>query len=96
MAKRIYKITTPKGSRLVDASIKAQALAHVVKDEITVEIATGHDIAALVSSGVKVERIGEPDTVDLFEPELPPSLPALPDIDWTRKNPFAERDGVNA
>lgn len=67
MATRIYRVNTPKGSRLVDASIKAQALAHVVKDEITIEIATGHEIAKLVSGGVKVEHIGGPGTVDMLQ-----------------------------
>jgi len=64
--KRIYKVTTPKGIRLVDAINRAQALAHVVRDEVSVEIATAYDVADLVVAGVKIERL-EPGTDDLFQ-----------------------------
>jgi len=67
MATRIYKVTTPKGIRLVDAAIKTAALAYVAKDEITVEVASGHEIATLVGQGVKVESISGAGTKDLFQ-----------------------------
>lgn len=66
MATRIYKVTTQKGVRLIDASIKTAALSHVAKDEIQVEVATGHEIAELVGAGVKVEFIGANANQDLF------------------------------
>lgn len=67
MASRLYKVTTPKGVRLIDAGIKAQALAFVAKDEITIEVASGHEIADLVARGTKVEPISGPSTVDMFQ-----------------------------
>ena len=67
MATRIYKVTTPNGVRLIDAAIKTNAIAFVARDEISVEVASGHEIAALVSKGVKVESVSGPGTPDLFE-----------------------------
>lgn len=67
MATRIYKVTTPKGARLIDAGVKAQALAFVAKDEITIEVASGHEIASLVATGTKVESINGPGNKDLFQ-----------------------------
>ena len=69
MATRIYKVTTATGTRLVDAAVRANALAFVARDEITCEVASGHDIALLVSSGVKVESTTGPGTLDLLESE---------------------------
>ena len=66
MASRIYKVTTPSGTRLVDAAVKANAIAFVARDEIKVEVATGHDIAVLVGSGIKVEFTTTPANKDLF------------------------------
>ncbi|WNO05976.1 hypothetical protein [Rhodoferax mekongensis] len=66
MATRIYKATTPKGVRLIDAGIKSSVIAHVARDEIKVEVASGHDIAELVGAGVKVEVIGANANQDLF------------------------------
>lgn len=91
MATRIYVVTTPKGKRLIDAVVKAQALAHVVKDEISVEIADGHQIAELVASGVKVERIGGPSTVDMFQPAVNQDFKAGPLVQSLGHNPFADR-----
>ena len=64
---RIYRVTSPAGTRLIDASVKANAVAFVARAEITAEVATGHEIAELVGSGIKVEFIGGPATVDLFQ-----------------------------
>lgn len=67
MATRIYKVTTPKGVRLIDAAIKTAAIGFVAKDEITVEVASGHEIATLVGQGVKVESISGAGTKDMFQ-----------------------------
>ena len=64
---RIYKVTSPGGTRLIDASVKANAVAFVAKAEITAEVATGYDIAELVGKGVKVESISGVSTKDLFQ-----------------------------
>jgi hypothetical protein len=66
MASRIYKLTTPKGIRLIDAGTRAAAVGHVAKDEISVDVATGHEIADLVGKGVKVESIAANANKDLF------------------------------
>ena len=63
---RIYKITTPKGTRLVDAGTRAAAITHVSKDEITADVATGHEIADLVGKGIKVEAVVSNSNKDLF------------------------------
>lgn len=67
MATRIYKVTTATGTRLVDAAVRANALAFVARDEITCEVASGHDIALLITSGVKVESTTGPGQFDLLE-----------------------------
>ena len=69
MATRIYRVTSPSGVRLVDASVKANAVAFVAKEEISAEVATGHEIAELVGAGVKVERTTALTNLDLFEKE---------------------------
>lgn len=67
MATRIYKVTTPKGVRLIDAAIKAAAIGFVAKDEIAIEVASGHEIATLVASGVMVEAVSGAGTKDMFQ-----------------------------
>lgn len=69
MATRIYRVTSPSGTRLVDAAVKANAVAFVASEEISAAVATGHEIAELVSAGVKVERTTAPANLDLFESE---------------------------
>ena len=66
MASRIYKLTTPKGVRLIDAGTRAAAIGHVAKDEITADVATGHEIADLVGKGIKVESLVANANKDLF------------------------------
>lgn len=63
---RIYKVQTPKGVRLIDSGTRAAAIGFVSKDEITAEVATGHEIADLVGKGVKVEAIVANANKDLF------------------------------
>lgn len=67
MASRIYKVTTPLGVRLIDALVKQNAIAFVAREQITAEVATGHDIAELVGAGIKVERTTAPSNNELFE-----------------------------
>lgn len=57
MTTRIYYVH-PKlpgdGARLVRATNAAQALRHVVRDTLTVELATQEDLVRLLGAGVKV------------------------------------------
>lgn len=69
MATRIYRVTSPSGIRLVDAANKSTAVAFVTREEISAEVATGHEIAELVGNGTKVERTTCPATADMFEAE---------------------------
>jgi hypothetical protein len=68
---RIYRVTSPAGTRLIDAAVKANAIAFVAKDEIKIEVATGHEIADLVAKGIRVESISGPSTGDLFQQANP-------------------------
>ena len=65
MKTRIYIVTPLPGGlqiglpALVDAASAAQATAHVAGRLLTVLPATGHQIAALMGPGHKVERAGK-------------------------------------
>ena len=54
-ATRIYAVSTPSGTRLVQAPNKSQAINHVARDTITAEVAPQQTLVRLVSEGVKVE-----------------------------------------
>jgi hypothetical protein len=54
-ATRIYSVSTPAGTRLVEAPNKSQAINHVARDTITAEVAPQQKLVSLVSEGVKVE-----------------------------------------
>ena len=64
MTTRIYYVH-PKlpgdGARLVRATNAAQALRHVVRDTLTVELATQNDLVRLLGAGVKVEAANAED-----------------------------------
>jgi hypothetical protein len=59
MATRLYTVTSPKGSRLIEASTRAAALGFVAREEIKVEVATTKEVADLVAKGTKVEVAGD-------------------------------------
>lgn len=55
---RLYRVTTPKGVRLVEAASRHTAVSHVVKSEVTVDIPAPHEIHKLAMSGVPIELAG--------------------------------------
>ncbi|MEY8688409.1 MAG: hypothetical protein AB9M53_00835 [Leptothrix sp. (in: b-proteobacteria)] len=72
MATRIYLVTstiTPGTDRLIDATSPAQAVRHVARDTLAVEVAGQQDIVRLLTAGTKVERAGadEPATTGSAE-----------------------------
>lgn len=66
-ATRIYVVRTVErtgdfSERLVRAHTPAQAIRWCAKDIIFAEVASQDDLVALASSGVRVEKAGDPDT----------------------------------
>ena len=60
MANRIYVVKNSTGEeRLIEATSQAQALSFVVKDTLTVELASQTELVRLVTEGVVVETAGE-------------------------------------
>jgi hypothetical protein len=74
---RTYIVTNHKAKtvRLVKAPNQARALAHVIKDELSVDFAEQDDLIHLLGDGVKVEQSGdEPDPQSALP--LEPTTPA--------------------
>lgn len=71
-ANRIYVVRTAGrtgdfSERLVRAHTPAQAIRWCAKGVISAEVASQDVLVALASSGVRVEKAGDPDTPDMFE-----------------------------
>ena len=71
-ATRIYVVRTIEctggfGARLVRAHTPAQAIRWCAKGVILAEVASQDDLVALASSGVRVEKAGDPDTPDMLK-----------------------------
>jgi hypothetical protein len=56
MAERIYVVGGPQGIRLVNATTKQQAIAHVANSTINAHVATQIDLVELLTKGVAVEQ----------------------------------------
>lgn len=69
MSTRIYRLTIAGKVRLIRAAHPAQAIAHVAKDSIIVNVASQDDLVRDLSAGVKVENPGEPAQAALPEVE---------------------------
>ena len=65
MANRIYLVGGPTGIRLVDATTRQQAIAHVANSIINATVATQHELVELLSKGVVVESLKAPEQVEL-------------------------------
>jgi hypothetical protein len=59
-ARRIYLVENKAAEEqhLVRAASQAQALGHVVRNDIDVRVATQDDLVALAGNGTKVEEAG--------------------------------------
>jgi len=62
---RIYLVNGPTGSRLVRASVPAQAITHVAKQSFSATIASQDDLVEALSIGIKVETYGETAQAEL-------------------------------
>jgi len=62
---RIYVVSSPAGTRLVNANTKSQAIAHVANDTIHANVASQTDLVELLSKGVTVENFKQPEQQDL-------------------------------
>ena len=56
MAERIYIVQSSKGTHLVKASLRQQALSHVANSQFTVRVASQDDLVNLLTAGTKVEQ----------------------------------------
>lgn len=56
MAERIYVVGGPQGIRLVNATTKQQAIAHVANRTIQAHVASQTDLVDLLTKGLTVEQ----------------------------------------
>lgn len=61
MATRIYVVGGPTGIRLVDATTKQQAIAHVAHSTINAHVASQMDLVELLAKGIAVEGVKAPE-----------------------------------
>lgn len=61
MATRIYVVGGPTGIRLVDATTKQQAIAHVANSTINAHVASQKDLVELLAKGIIVEALKAPE-----------------------------------
>jgi hypothetical protein len=67
MKSRLYRVfdnESKEPDRLVDASSRSRAIAHVVRERFEAKIATPHEVATLVTSGVLPETAGADDAAE--------------------------------
>lgn len=55
---RLYKVTTPTATRLIEASSRQAAIAHAARREIIAAIPPQHEVYALAGQGVEIEIAG--------------------------------------
>lgn len=65
MATRIYVVGGPTGIRLVDATTKQQAIAHVAHSTINAHVASQMDLVELLAKGIAVEGVKASEQPDL-------------------------------
>jgi hypothetical protein len=69
MAERIYVVGGPQGIRLVNATTKQQAIAHVANSTIKAHVASQTDLVELLTKGISVEHYKPANMeLDLGEP----------------------------
>lgn len=64
---RIYSVTNGESARLVRATNRAQALAHVARTTFACGVATQDELVDLLASGVEVEIAGADGIVAIEE-----------------------------
>lgn len=56
---RLYRVKSKTDVHLVEASTPRGALAHVARNEFTVDIPHQHEVFAMAKAGVEIEVAGE-------------------------------------
>ena len=56
---RLYRVKSNTDVHLVEASTPRGALAHVARNEFTVDIPAQHEVYALAKAGIDIEIAGE-------------------------------------
>lgn len=64
MASRIYVVGGPQGIRLVKATTRSQAIAHVANTTIKAHVASQEDLVDLLTKGLTVEQY-KPSNMEL-------------------------------
>lgn len=77
MSARIYKVTTPSGWRLVEATTKGQAINHCVGTDYNAEPISSSDLYAAMQAGAQVEKAAVSKKSDGGEPSTSPEMPAF-------------------
>lgn len=87
MSTRIYKVKTPTGDRLVEASTKSQAINHCVSTDYQADPISSSDLYAAMQSGAQVEKVmpqaapkksDSPElSTSLAQPALSPQAPSV-------------------
>lgn len=58
MDKRVYRVETPKGTKLIKAATPSQAIAHAVRAQFSARVATQEDLIELLGDGIAPEEAG--------------------------------------
>lgn len=70
MGTRIYLVEVDDGCRyMIEANSKHQAERHVARQMITARPMTAKEALELAAKGEKVEKAGDPDQAELFDPK---------------------------
>lgn len=59
MDRRIYRVETPKGTKLIRANSPAQAIRHAAKPLFKASVATQEELVELLGNDIKPEEAGE-------------------------------------
>ena len=71
---RIYLVGTPDNKvRLVRATIRQQAVAHVANTMLTVRVATQDDLVKALTEGIEIEQYRQPEQQELIETSESPA-----------------------
>ena len=65
---RIYLVGTPDGKvRLIKATVRQQAVAHVANTLLTVRVASQDDLVTALKAGIEIEQYRAPEQPELQE-----------------------------
>lgn len=56
---RLYKVTTPTATRLIESVSVARAIAHAARLEISATIPAQHEVFAMAKAGIEIEIAGD-------------------------------------